>query len=48
MLALHAKCMAQLHAIATWNVEVSGRSNWWVRSMKTPSLGNNACAKIGS
>ena len=27
---------------------LSGRGNWWVRSMKTPSLGNSACAKIGS
>ena len=27
--------------------EMSGHGNWWVRSMKTPSLGNSACAKIG-
>ena len=33
--------------IAAWNVAMSGRGNWWVRSMKTPSLGNSACAKIG-
>ena len=28
--------------------EMSGRGNWWVQSMKTPSLGNSASAKIGS
>ena len=27
---------------------MSGRGNWWVWSMKTPSLGNSACANIGS
>ena len=28
--------------------EMSGRGNWWVQSIKTPSPGNSACAKIGS
>ena len=48
MLVLHAKFTAQLHTIAAWNVDMSGRRNWWVRSMKTPSLGNSTCTKIGS
>ena len=48
MLVVHAKCTAQLHAIAAVECEISGRGNWWVQSMKTPSLGNSACAKIGS
>ena len=25
---VHAKCTEQLHA---WNVDMSGRGNWWVR-----------------
>ena len=48
MLVVHAKCTAQLHAFATRNVEISGCGNWGVLSMKTPSLGNNACTRIGS
>ena len=39
----NTRCMV----IAAWNVAMSGGGNWWVRSMKTPSLGNSACAKIG-
>ena len=44
MLVVHAKCTAQL---PRGMCEMSGHGNWWVRSMKTPSLGNSACAKIG-
>ena len=43
-------CACEMHGAvaAAWNAcEMSGRGNWWVRSMKTPSLGNSACAKIG-
>ena len=32
MLVVHAKCTAQLHAIAVHVAcEMSGRGNWWVR-----------------
>ena len=34
MLVVHAKCTAQLHAICRVECEMSGRGNWWVRSME--------------
>ena len=43
MLVVHAKCMQLPRGMC----EMSGRGNWWVQSMKTPSLGNSDYAKIG-
>ena len=47
-----AGCACEMHGAVTCNCcvecEMSGHGNWWVRLMKTPSLGNSACTKIGS
>ena len=49
---MDAGCACEMHGAVACNCrveyEMSGRGNWWVRSMKTPSLGNSTCAKIGS
>ena len=47
-----AGCACEMHGAVACNCrvecEMSGHDNWWVRSTKMPSLGNSACAKIGS